>query len=168
MACAPRSAPFEPGRAFFEEGHHAFLKVAALPARALQLGLKIKLLIHRVVPGATDRLFDGAIGLCRSLGQMGGARLPMRLEAFLADAFPDHAPIAGLPGADRLGKKGRPHRLGHAHLARQRSEEHTSALQSLRRTSYAVLCLTKKTTPTDNARTGTTEQNTNTPSPQAT
>src|SRR3546814_4062549 len=29
----------------------------------------------------------------------------------------------------------------------QRSEEHTSALQSLMRTSYAVLCLKKKTKP---------------------
>src|SRR3546814_1385472 len=36
----------------------------------------------------------------------------------------------------------RPHRMGE----RARSEEHTSELQSLMRTSYAVFCLTKKTT----------------------
>src|SRR3546814_2958183 len=52
----------------------------------------------------------------------------------------------------------RPHRNGahHPHgsarharslqLARQRSEEHTSELQSLMRISYAVFCLKKKTT----------------------
>src|SRR3546814_9181181 len=35
------------------------------------------------------------------------------------------------------------------HVAiRQRSEEHTSELQSLMRISYAVFCLTKKITPT--------------------
>src|SRR3546814_991187 len=34
-----------------------------------------------------------------------------------------------------------------------RSEEHTSELQSLMRTSYAVFCLTKKKTQTTNAHT---------------
>src|SRR3546814_4700084 len=33
-------------------------------------------------------------------------------------------------------------------LVMARSEEHTSELQSLMRTSYAVFCLNKKTTPT--------------------
>src|SRR3546814_7386519 len=33
-----------------------------------------------------------------------------------------------------------------------RSEEHTSELQSLMRISYAVFCLTKKTTPTSQTR----------------
>src|SRR3546814_8156332 len=37
-------------------------------------------------------------------------------------------------------------RTGHAEL---RSEEHTSELQSLMRSSYAVFCLTKKTLPTN-------------------
>src|SRR3546814_3117342 len=32
----------------------------------------------------------------------------------------------------------------HVHMARHRSEEHTSELQSLMRISYAVFCLTKK------------------------
>src|SRR3546814_5233694 len=35
-----------------------------------------------------------------------------------------------------------------AACSRARSEEHTSELQSLMRTSYAVFCLKKKTTPT--------------------
>src|SRR3546814_3456025 len=36
------------------------------------------------------------------------------------------------------------------HRQRQRSEEHTSELQSLMRISYAVFCLTKKTTSHNN------------------
>src|SRR3546814_5238701 len=39
----------------------------------------------------------------------------------------------------------RPMRLGFGQAPEQRSEEHTSELQSLMRTSYAVFCLTKKT-----------------------
>src|SRR3546814_2110198 len=38
----------------------------------------------------------------------------------------------------------------HPHEAQQRSEEHTSELQSLMRISYAVFCLTKKTNPLHN------------------
>src|SRR3546814_10584919 len=37
---------------------------------------------------------------------------------------------------------------GKANIAKNRSEEHTSELQSLMRISYAVFCLTKKTSPT--------------------
>src|SRR3546814_2858342 len=49
------------------------------------------------------------------------------------------------------------HRLLRRSPVRQRSEEHTSELQSLMRTSYAVFCLKKKTTqtqdtPTDSIR----------------
>src|SRR3546814_18052542 len=36
------------------------------------------------------------------------------------------------------------HRQHAGHLAQRRSEEHTSELQSLMRTSYAVFCLKKK------------------------
>src|SRR3546814_3772020 len=36
---------------------------------------------------------------------------------------------------------------GHPAVGRQRSEEHTSELQSLMRISYAVFCLKKKTQP---------------------
>src|SRR3546814_5767345 len=35
-------------------------------------------------------------------------------------------------------------KLGHEYLRQQRSEEHTSELQSLMRISYAVFCLKKK------------------------
>src|SRR3546814_8448257 len=42
-------------------------------------------------------------------------------------------------GKDKLPEKQAPR-----HMAIQRSEEHTSELQSLMRTSYAVFCLKKK------------------------
>src|SRR3546814_10623236 len=52
----------------------------------------------------------------------------------------------------RLGRiAGRQDRSRQTRLARgQRSEEHTSELQSLMRISYAVFCLTKKTKETKN------------------
>src|SRR3546814_10401739 len=40
--------------------------------------------------------------------------------------------------------RGAPTRVVQTRLARRRSEEHTSELQSLMRTSYAVFCLKKK------------------------
>src|SRR3546814_6900513 len=40
-----------------------------------------------------------------------------------------------------------------------RSEEHTSELQSLMRISYAVFCLKKKNTPTNNTLTNITSKN---------
>src|SRR3546814_9939126 len=50
----------------------------------------------------------------------------------------------GLPqGHQIIGKR---HVVGN--VRRNRSEEHTSELQSLMRTSYAVFCLKKKKTPT--------------------
>src|SRR3546814_4513368 len=60
--------------------------------------------------------------------------------------FPDPArPAGGLcPGAFRSRLGGDPGR-GHRRAARERSEEHTSELQSLMRISYAVFCLKKKT-----------------------
>src|SRR3546814_10453770 len=44
-----------------------------------------------------------------------------------------------------------------AEIARFRSEEHTSELQSLMRISYAVFCLKKKTKPHMNTHTPTTK-----------
>src|SRR3546814_1836473 len=73
----------------------------------------------------------------------------------------------GLPGrrlqefdlaqcSSRTTRPGRlAHRLG-------RSEEHTSELQSLMRTSYAVFCLKKKTTQTNNSHTHSDRVNKNT------
>src|SRR3546814_9687335 len=66
-----------------------------------------------------------------------------------------HAMSCDLPGDDQLlPRKGRQTRGARAHrvadklrryLCHQRSEEHTSELQSLMRISYAVFCLKKKT-----------------------
>src|SRR3546814_7180234 len=51
-------------------------------------------------------------------------------------------------GCNAVGTCGHLSRRRHAghHLAEARSEEHTSELQSLMRTSYAVFCLKKKNT----------------------
>src|SRR3546814_3151120 len=56
-------------------------------------------------------------------------------------------PAALCAGSQRIGagRTGNDRPSGRAHVrCDQRSEEHTSELQSLMRTSYAVFCLTKK------------------------
>src|SRR3546814_3674304 len=52
-----------------------------------------------------------------------------------------------LDSSDMFGRHGRRH-VQSPSCTRQRSEEHTSELQSLMRTSYAVFCLNKKNTQT--------------------
>src|SRR3546814_8657793 len=63
-----------------------------------------------------------------------------RVVADLDDLPPDEPRIEGRPYAVREREA---HEGGKA--ADDRSEEHTSELQSLMRTSYAVFCLKKKT-----------------------
>src|SRR3546814_1006621 len=55
-------------------------------------------------------------------------------------------PVAGLRpfGLALLRAQARGGRRGHGPAGRPRSDEHTSELQSLMRTSYAVFCLKKK------------------------
>src|SRR3546814_1134468 len=62
-----------------------------------------------------------------------------RLEQLEDDILDILADIARLGQRRRIG-----HRERHVEDARQRSEEHTSELQSLMRISYAVFCLKKK------------------------
>src|SRR3546814_4941943 len=50
----------------------------------------------------------------------------------------------GLPDQQGLALPVAAHEVGRAESAQQRSEEHTSELQSLMRISYAVFCLKKK------------------------
>src|SRR3546814_8824706 len=64
---------------------------------------------------------------------------------------PRRAHPVGRRGAGDAGRRGHPAGLpdraaqgGQRHAARDRSEEHTSELQSLMRISYAVFCLKKK------------------------
>src|SRR3546814_8804869 len=70
-------------------------------------------------------------------------RHPRREPEFECDRASGGDDIA-LPGA--RDEDGRPRAPWHGHRkhAARRSEEHTSELQSLMRTSYAVFCLNKK------------------------
>src|SRR3546814_8839201 len=54
------------------------------------------------------------------------------------------ASIGGSPGPDRSGRTMPVRNSRRARRRAQRSEEHTSELQSLMRISYAVFCLKKK------------------------
>src|SRR3546814_7276604 len=63
--------------------------------------------------------------------------------------FPDHCPVCGSKAEREEGEVVRRCTGG---LICKRSEEHTSELQSLMRSSYAVFCLTKKNTQTNKTR----------------
>src|SRR3546814_2369617 len=79
---------------------------------------------------------DEKAGPARQRGEIGGdARETVVGHVEAGDAQADH-PIVGR-GADGEGDG--------ADAPFERSEEHTSELQSLMRISYAVFCLTKKT-----------------------
>src|SRR3546814_14941415 len=65
---------------------------------------------------------------------------------FRSGRYDDCSDFAGAHGADHLGAADRYGARGRrsARAAPDRSEEHTSELQSLMRISYAVFCLKKK------------------------
>src|SRR3546814_10797766 len=83
-------------------------------------------------PVAADMLMIRA--LIEEAGELGAGRALERLGLADRGAQDDVRELRELLGAWRDAKK----------AARGRSEEHTSALQSLMRISYAVLCLNKK------------------------
>src|SRR3546814_1514106 len=74
-------------------------------------------------------------------------RRPTRWEARSARpaAGPPNRPLGGHRRRQRGSPAARPP-PAHRSLGRRRSEEHTSELQSLMRSSYAVFCLIKKKT----------------------
>src|SRR3546814_7651005 len=94
--------------------------------------------------GRKRTLWDGSLpfrGEIRRLGSL----LPSRSRE-----GPDYVPLSqpsplkgrGLNGSSP--PQSRQHRIILSNIQRWRSEEHTSELQSLMRTSYAVFCLKKK------------------------
>src|SRR3546814_3775604 len=83
---------------------------------------------------------DGAAELDR-IDHVGVAAVDIHLAACRFDQAVDHLHrrrLAAARGAEQDAD------LARRHLEADRSEEHTSELQSLMRISYAVLCLKKK------------------------
>src|SRR3546814_10242107 len=79
----------------------------------------------------------GELGGCCHLGQ--GARIQFgNLDGFVVDDVGD---VVEHKLAGQAGREQQPGKQG----CEQRSEEHTSELQSLMRISYAVFCLKKNT-----------------------
>src|SRR3546814_4892837 len=102
---------------------------------------------------APSDMMDGRIGQVRDVLERDGQRntLIMSYAAKYASAF--YGPFRDAVGSSgNLGKGGKEtYQMDPANsdealreVALDRSEEHTSELQSLMRTSYAVFCLTKK------------------------
>src|SRR3546814_5712925 len=84
-------------------------------------------------------LANGHAGFAEAAGIDGGTALPVRADA--VQRLGDEAGGGGLPHAAHAGHQ---EGMGQATPA-DRSEEHTSELQSLMRISYAVFCLNKNT-----------------------
>src|SRR3546814_1727193 len=77
--------------------------------------------------------------------------------------YPENANIVFAAGPDdRIGPERSENLTMSAHLtpARGRSEEQTSELQSLMRISYAVFCLKKNKTKSNDSKVNTTDKNT--------
>src|SRR3546814_4532487 len=87
---------------------------------------------HFAIAAAPARLFDDAIGgrIDRLAGSAGHVDARVHHNAAIERIVADTEVAGHRKASDRL----------------QRSEEHTSELQSLMRISYAVFCLTKKKT----------------------
>src|SRR3546814_4962944 len=86
---------------------------------------------------SSDLVGIAVVGILGALGRVVAEVVRLSQHGAEAAHLP-HQPLQGLiAGARAVGKK-------LAVLLRQRSEEHTSELQSLMRISYAVFCLKKK------------------------
>src|SRR3546814_8071047 len=91
----------------------------------------------------TDTLFPYTT-LCRSIDSPAGTGGPSASPD--SQAIPDSDWTSrSCPGRSRHGPRNVLGGRGRVHANAQRSEEHTSELQSLMRISYAVFCLKKKT-----------------------
>src|SRR3546814_3162318 len=97
----------------------------------------------------------GGVGWCRTTSNRHAPHPPLRRRTATRAAARARARPAGDGGAARavgqLSVAARKRRAaadggGHHRAAPPRSEEHTSELQSLMRSSYAVFCLKKKKT----------------------
>src|SRR3546814_1856970 len=88
--------------------------------------------------------FGGKIGLVRAAGAGAGRIAALRHEAG-DDAVEDDAVVKAFVGELADPRDVLRGEIG-AQLDHDRSEEHTSELQSLMRISYAVFCLKKKKT----------------------
>src|SRR3546814_7279580 len=103
--------------------------------------------------GRTDRLRDAVAGERLQIGiafrpeLADSARAARRRSrrCVIGRRLERAAHVIGI-GHAQIGGGGNPERAGRAELGIDRSEEHTSELQSLMRISYAVFCLKKKKT----------------------
>src|SRR3546814_9389623 len=103
--------------------------------RAREAGTPVVHIRHKGQPGS---LFD----LGQSRGAIHPAVAPHEGELVIDKGLPNA--FAGTSLHEELGKLGRRNLILTGFQTHMRSEEHTSELQSLMRTSYADFCLKKK------------------------
>src|SRR3546814_7843602 len=96
---------------------------------------------------SSDLVAPGEFGVIGRRGALRGAREPLEAAALVTPrdrAIEQHV-VGRLPVEREARGEGLPALLAGDVIAVERSEEHTSELQSLMRISYAVFCLKKKT-----------------------
>src|SRR3546814_8103169 len=103
------------------------------------------------------------VAVLRGAGHCNGALAPQVANQIRISVHRQHPPaiqnsVAGLEGYGSL-ESPRFEILEREQPSLQRSEEHTSELQSLMRISYAVFCLKKKKKPTSTMRYRSTDNN---------
>src|SRR3546814_6230608 len=112
---------------------HPTRRLAAI-AKLIDAGVPTQVNISPIIPAITDHEIEAIMAAAAEAGAIRASYILMRLpfevaplfRAWLAAHYPDRA--------DKV-----------MHMVQERSEEHTSELQSLMRISYAVSCLKKKT-----------------------
>src|SRR3546814_3785984 len=92
---------------------------------------------HPRLPGRASGM-SATPGLAAWHAYMAGGSDPQALRALLAENAVFHSPVVHTP------QQGRDTVFAYLHAGSHSSEEHTSELQSLMRTAYAVFCLKKK------------------------
>src|SRR3546814_4540613 len=127
------------------------------------------LLVHRLAERAQalvrglhpDQRGEGGLVLLRVLagGLAEGGAVAFDVEQVVADLEGQAERVGeaveafARPCVDAGRDRAQPHRCPQQRAGLERSEEHTSELQSLMRISYAVFCLKKKQKKTNNKRT---------------
>src|SRR3546814_4579865 len=114
-----------------------------MPLMSLKSATTPKPFLHKARPMRDEYCFhlsSGGYPITFALTALYGSSYGICLNA--AKSWFERSIEDGLAFRDKLIKRGSPA----PELGEIRSEEHTSELQSLMRISYAVFCLTKKTT----------------------
>src|SRR3546814_2866277 len=108
-------------------------------------GQTVPCLLRQGVQRRCDRCLEQAEAAFAGVGNLGSHRIRGQARLVGSDQLVAGQPATGVC-VDRQEIRGRGQGIRKGNQPQERSEEHTSELQSLMRISYAVFCLKKKKT----------------------